>query len=88
MRKLAKVADDGTEALLRGCQTEGNAVTDATPSVNDPAATTPTEATCQHCGLSLALDDIWGWVHKNGQYLCYDPNTGEPMSLPAQPAYV
>ncbi|WP_281904292.1 hypothetical protein [Phytohabitans aurantiacus] len=47
-----------------------------------PAEETP----CQHCGLSLTKDDIWGWMHANGQYLCYDPNTGEPMSLPAQPA--
>jgi hypothetical protein len=63
-------------------------VTDATPSVSQPAPATPTEANCQHCGLPLAHDEIWGWIHANGRYLCYDPQTGEPMSLPAQPAYV
>lgn len=52
------------------------------PSASEPAG----ETLCQHCGLALAQDDIWGWVHANGRYLCYDPNTGEPMSLPAQPA--
>ncbi|MEJ3750024.1 hypothetical protein WEI85_43020 [Actinomycetes bacterium KLBMP 9797] len=53
--------------------------------MSEPANGEP-ETPCQHCGLALTRDDIWGWVHANGQYLCYDPNTGEPMSLPAQPA--
>ena len=66
---------------------EGNAVTDGKPSVTPPAAEDAPEATCAHCGLPLALDDIWGWIHANGRYLCYDPNTGEPMSMPAEPSY-
>lgn len=63
-------------------------MTDGTPSATPPAAAAPpAETACAHCGLPLTLDDIWGWIHANGRYLCYDPNTGEPLSMPAEPAY-
>jgi hypothetical protein len=41
---------------------------------------------CEHCDQPLTRDDIWGWIHTGGRYLCYDPTTGEPLSLPASPA--
>jgi hypothetical protein len=70
-------------------------VTHAIPSVNEPASRTPhrhapdegvTAATCEHCDQPLTRDEIWGWIHTGGRYLCYDPTTGEPLSLPASPA--
>lgn len=64
-------------------------MTHGLPPVSQPgqyaADGTAAEATCQNCGLPLVREEIWGWIHANGQYLCYDPTTGEPMSLPAQP---
>lgn len=78
---------DDDVGSLEGASRKGNAVTHSVPSVSESTTGAPAEETpCQHCGLSLTKDDIWGWMHANGQYLCYDPNTGEPMSLPAQPA--
>ncbi|GAA0581827.1 hypothetical protein GCM10010172_78570 [Paractinoplanes ferrugineus] len=38
---------------------------------------------CLHCSAELILDDLWGWVHRNGEYLCRDRESGEPLCQPA-----
>jgi hypothetical protein len=56
-------------------------------TVHDPASSTrpATSAApcCLHCSEPLMLDDLWGWVHSGGRYLCRDSSTGEPLCQPA-----
>lgn len=42
-----------------------------------------TKPCCLHCSKELILDDLWGWVHRNGEYLCRDQDSGEPLCQPA-----
>jgi hypothetical protein len=38
---------------------------------------------CLNCGERLMLDDLWGWVHYGGRYLCRDETSGELLCQPA-----
>ncbi|GAA2608625.1 hypothetical protein [Paractinoplanes durhamensis] len=38
---------------------------------------------CLHCADPLVLDDLWGWVHDSGEYLCRDRESGELLCQPA-----
>jgi hypothetical protein len=38
---------------------------------------------CLHCSEQLVLDDLWGWVHAGGEYLCRDRESGEVLCQPA-----
>lgn len=44
------------------------------------AAATPR---CLHCAEQLILDELWGWVHDTGEYLCRDSESGELLCQPA-----
>jgi hypothetical protein len=93
---LPFVLDDGRTPSWKRVPMGRKTVTHGIPPVDRPATTrtgrrhTPAggdgETTCEHCDQPLTRDDIWGWIHTGGRYLCYDPTTGEPLSLPASPA--
>ena len=38
---------------------------------------------CLNCDERLMLDDLWGWVHYGGRYLCRDGASGELLCQPA-----
>lgn len=38
---------------------------------------------CLNCREQLMLDDLWGWVHYGGRYLCRDGTSGELLCQPA-----
>ncbi|MET3423645.1 hypothetical protein BJ973_002857 [Actinoplanes tereljensis] len=48
-------------------------------------ASTGNQATprCLHCSEQLVLDELWGWVHDGGEYLCRDRESGEVLCQPA-----
>ena len=43
----------------------------------------PAKPCCLHCSEELILDDLWGWVHRTGEYLCRDRDSGELLCQPA-----
>jgi hypothetical protein len=56
---------------------------DSSPALGrakDPASALPR---CLHCADELVMDDLWGWVHDSGQYLCRDKRSGELLCQPA-----
>jgi hypothetical protein len=54
---------------------------DASTGAEQPRpSTTPR---CLHCADQLVLDDLWGWVHETGEYLCRDRESGEFLCQPA-----
>ena len=40
---------------------------------------------CRHCGQALWHEDLWGWLHRDNNYLCRHPDTGEILFTPAEP---
>ncbi|MEU4236748.1 hypothetical protein [Actinoplanes sp. NPDC026619] len=67
---MQELADKSSDAAASGVVAAGDHAERATPR-------------CLHCAEQLVLDDLWGWVHDNGEYLCRDRESGELLCQPA-----
>ena len=40
---------------------------------------------CKNCGQPVWLEGLWGWLHRDGTYLCRNAETSEVLCSPAEP---